>query len=132
LVKELARQEAQQVFDLGRGPLLRACLLRVQAQEHLFLLTMHHVTSDGWSNAILMQELASVYNGWVTRTPVSLPDLPVQYADFASGSASGCKERYSRRSRSTGKHAWREFQHFTCPQTIQGPHYKHFVVQSTA
>ncbi|HVR98030.1 MAG TPA: AMP-binding protein, partial [Thermoanaerobaculia bacterium] len=73
----LAREEARRPFDLGRGPLLRLALLRLGEREHVLLLTMHHIVSDGWSLGVLLREIAALYDGR------SLPDLPVQYADFA-------------------------------------------------
>jgi len=82
-VKRLATQEAQQPFDLTTGPLLRVKLLRLDEAEHVLLLTMHHIVSDGWSLGVLMRELAVLYEGFSTGKPASLPELPIQYADFA-------------------------------------------------
>jgi len=82
-VQWLATQEAQQPFDLTQGPLLRVKLLRLDEAEHVLFLTMHHIVSDGWSLGVLMRELAVLYEGFSTRKPVSLPELPIQYADFA-------------------------------------------------
>jgi amino acid adenylation domain-containing protein len=70
--RRLAREEARQPFDLARGPLLRATLLRLGEGEHRLLLAAHHIVADGASQEILLRELAGVH-----------PDLPVQYADFA-------------------------------------------------
>jgi amino acid adenylation domain-containing protein len=83
VAQRLAQQEAEQPFDLARGPLLRAQLLLLSAQEHVLLLTMHHIVSDGWSSSILVRELSSLYNGFVSGDPVSLSVLPIQYADYA-------------------------------------------------
>ncbi|HET8844236.1 MAG TPA: amino acid adenylation domain-containing protein, partial [Ktedonobacteraceae bacterium] len=83
---ELRRQvalEAQQSFDLARGPLLRACLFRIEAKEHLLLLTLHNSISDGWSRGIVMRELTTLYQFFQTGKTLDLPALPVQYADFA-------------------------------------------------
>ena len=79
----LALQEAKQPFELARGPLLRSWLLRLSAQEHVLLLIMHHIISDGWSGGILLSELGSVYTALQQRKPVDLPTLPIQYADYA-------------------------------------------------
>ncbi|HEX6861849.1 MAG TPA: condensation domain-containing protein, partial [Thermoanaerobaculia bacterium] len=73
----LGREEAERPFVLADGPLLRAGLVRLAAGEHVLLLTLHHIASDGWSEAILDRELSALYEG------ASLPELPVQYADFA-------------------------------------------------
>ncbi|WP_037583730.1 non-ribosomal peptide synthetase [Stigmatella aurantiaca] len=71
-------------FSLSQGPLLRACLLHLD--EHLFVLflSMHHIISDGWSMGVLVRELASLYQSLLHSAPSTLPDLPFQYADFAS------------------------------------------------
>ncbi|MBW4635046.1 MAG: amino acid adenylation domain-containing protein [Iphinoe sp. HA4291-MV1] len=80
---QLAAQEAQQPFDLKRGPLLRAKLLRLAEQEHTLLLTMHHIVSDGWSLGVLVRELATLYDAFANSRPTLLPQLPIQYADYA-------------------------------------------------
>ncbi|MEW5983048.1 MAG: non-ribosomal peptide synthase/polyketide synthase [Acidobacteriota bacterium] len=76
-------QEATEPFDLARGPLLRGTLLRIAPDDHLLLLTMHHIVSDAWSAAVFVRELAALYTAAVRRTPVTLPPLPIQYGDFA-------------------------------------------------
>ncbi|HKV08764.1 MAG TPA: amino acid adenylation domain-containing protein, partial [Thermoanaerobaculia bacterium] len=73
----LTTLEAARPFDLANGPLLRAGLLRLGEDEHRLLATMHHIVSDGWSMGILIRELGAAYQS------LSLPDLPVQYADWA-------------------------------------------------
>jgi amino acid adenylation domain-containing protein len=77
------REEALRPFDLERGPLVRASLLRLAEDEHLLLLTMHHIVSDGWSLGVLIHEMATLYEGFVAGQTPSLPELPIQYADFA-------------------------------------------------
>jgi amino acid adenylation domain-containing protein len=79
----LADAEADRPFDLQAGPLVRACLLRLDSQEHVFLLTLHHIVSDGWSLALLLREMESLYRAALEGGQPSLPPLPVQYADFA-------------------------------------------------
>ena|GEM_PF-1264499 len=71
--------EAQEPFDLGQGPLIRVRLLRLGANEHVLLATMHHIVSDGWSIGVLGRELPALY----TAETADLPELPVSYADFA-------------------------------------------------
>ncbi|HVB27458.1 MAG TPA: amino acid adenylation domain-containing protein, partial [Mycobacteriales bacterium] len=71
-------------FDLQRGPLLRALLLQLADDEHLVLLDVHHIVSDGWSTGVLLRELAALYAAFTTDQPASLPDLPIQYADYAA------------------------------------------------
>ncbi|OYO30320.1 hypothetical protein CD932_03610, partial [Janthinobacterium sp. PC23-8] len=80
---QLMRESAQQPFDLGRGPLLRAGLLRLEDEHHVVMLTMHHIVSDGWSMGVLIRELAALYLAFVEGRPAPLPELPVQYADYA-------------------------------------------------
>jgi amino acid adenylation domain-containing protein len=70
-------------FDLSRGPLLGAGLLRLDEQEHVLLVTMHHIVSDGWSMGVFIQELARFYEEFSGGRPAAPPELPIQYADFA-------------------------------------------------
>jgi amino acid adenylation domain-containing protein len=79
----LATEEAQRPFDLARGPLVRTSLLRLGPREHVFLLTLHHIVSDGWSMGVLSRELNALYGAFARGAPSPLPELPIQYADFA-------------------------------------------------
>ncbi|HEX8352860.1 MAG TPA: amino acid adenylation domain-containing protein, partial [Pyrinomonadaceae bacterium] len=81
--RRLARAEAERPFDLTRGPLLRARLLRLSDEEHVLLVTMHHIVSDGWSMGVFVREVAALYDSFVRGVPAGLPELPIQYADFA-------------------------------------------------
>ena len=82
-VGRLAIEEAQRPFNLARGPLLRVTLLRLGEEEHVGLLTMHHIVSDGWSTGILIREMAVLYEAFSGGRSSPLPELPIQYADFA-------------------------------------------------
>ena len=82
-VKQLSAKEAQQPFDLERGPLLGTSLLQLSEEEYVLLLTMHHIVSDGWSIGVLARELAAIYEALSAGNQPQLPELPVQYADFA-------------------------------------------------
>jgi len=75
--------EGSQPFDLTRGPLFRARLIRVAADDHVLLLTMHHIVSDGWSMSVLYRELSTLYWAFLNGEASPLADLPIQYADFA-------------------------------------------------
>lgn len=79
----LATEEARRPFSLAEGPLIRAGLIRMDEDEHIALLTMHHIVSDGWSVTVLTRELSLFYTALVKGDPAMLPDLPVQYPDFA-------------------------------------------------
>jgi aspartate racemase len=81
--ERLANEEIQRPFDLEQGPMLRATLLRLEQEEHEFILTMHHIVSDGWSKGVLLRELSALYGAFCNGASSPLPDLPVQYADFA-------------------------------------------------
>ena len=83
-VQQFLHQEAQQGFDLARGPLLRAHLLRLSPEEHILMITMHHIISDGWSVGILLKELSVLYRQAVQGKPLQLPELPIQYVDYAA------------------------------------------------
>jgi amino acid adenylation domain-containing protein len=82
-VEKLAREEAWRPFDLSKGPLIRTSLLKLDNEEHILLLTMHHIISDGWSVGILIQELAVLYEAFLSNRPSPLAELPIQYADFS-------------------------------------------------
>jgi amino acid adenylation domain-containing protein len=79
----LSAEEARHPFDLSRGPLVRTRLLRLGPVEHLLLLTMHHIISDGWSLEVLKRELGVLYEAFSAGEPSPLAELPIQYADFA-------------------------------------------------
>ncbi|MDQ3826501.1 MAG: condensation domain-containing protein, partial [Actinomycetota bacterium] len=79
----LAR-EGLQPFDLSEGPLVRPRLARMSSQEHVLVLTMHHIVTDGWSGAIILNDLGELYRAECNGVPPDLPALPVQYADFAA------------------------------------------------
>ncbi|TMG83949.1 MAG: amino acid adenylation domain-containing protein [Betaproteobacteria bacterium] len=78
-----AHEAALRPFDLERAPLLRAHLLRLGELEHWLLLTLHHIITDGWSSGVLQHELSLLYEAFRDRRPSPLPELPVQYADYA-------------------------------------------------
>ena len=81
--ERLCAEEAQRPFDLTRDLLLRARLFRLGAADHILLLTMHHIASDGWSLGLLLRELSALYGAFVEGKPSPLPELPLQYVDFA-------------------------------------------------
>ncbi|HVS80635.1 MAG TPA: amino acid adenylation domain-containing protein [Pyrinomonadaceae bacterium] len=77
------KQEAMRPFDLARGPLIRAILLRLGAREHILLVTMHHIVTDGWSVGVFHQELTALYEAFLAGKLSPLAELPIQYADYA-------------------------------------------------
>ncbi|MDQ3652504.1 MAG: amino acid adenylation domain-containing protein [Acidobacteriota bacterium] len=79
----LAAEEAFRPFDLARGPLVRATLLRLGREDHVLLLTLHHIISDGWSMGVLFRELGALYEAFSQGRPSPLRELPIQYADYA-------------------------------------------------
>jgi amino acid adenylation domain-containing protein/non-ribosomal peptide synthase protein (TIGR01720 family) len=79
----LAAEETRRSFDLAQAPLLRASVLRLADEEHILLLTLHHIVSDGWSMGVLFQELSALYDAFSNGKPSPLSELPIQYADFA-------------------------------------------------
>lgn len=78
-----ADAEAQEVFDLRKGPLMRIQLLHINAQDHVMLLTLHHIIADGWSLGVLVRELALGYEAVSRGLSHPLPELPIQYGDYA-------------------------------------------------
>ncbi|MBV9772574.1 MAG: amino acid adenylation domain-containing protein, partial [Gemmatimonadetes bacterium] len=81
--ERLAAEEALRPFDLAQGPLLRATLLRLGEEDHVLLVTMHHIVSDGWSMEVLVREVSTSYAAFRCGEEPHLPELPIQYADFA-------------------------------------------------
>lgn len=76
-------QEARTLFDLENGPLLKVMLIKLDAEEHLLMMTMHHIISDGWSMELITRELASLYNAYRVRDTSPLNELNIHYVDFA-------------------------------------------------
>jgi len=79
----VARVDARRSIALDRAPLLRALVVRLAAEDHVLLFTLHHLVADGWSMSILVRELSTFYRGLISGQPVTLPAPEVQYADFA-------------------------------------------------
>ena len=79
----LTQVEAHTPFELATGPLIRARLIRLSQTEHIALLTMHHIVSDGWSMGVLINEVAALYSAYVQDKPSPLPELGIQYPDYA-------------------------------------------------
>ncbi len=82
-VQDMAQASAQQPFDLALGPLIRILLLKLSPQEHVLVVTQHHIISDGWSLGIFYRELEQLYRAFTAGQDSPLPDLPFQFADFA-------------------------------------------------
>uniref|UniRef100_UPI0036D9FE30 amino acid adenylation domain-containing protein n=1 Tax=Photorhabdus sp. RM322S TaxID=3342825 RepID=UPI0036D9FE30 len=82
-LKLLCVQEAETPFDLARGPLIRCALIQRADEDYIFLLTQHHIVSDGWSLEILTSELGALYTAYLNEQPDPLPPLAIQYPDYA-------------------------------------------------
>jgi amino acid adenylation domain-containing protein/non-ribosomal peptide synthase protein (TIGR01720 family) len=81
--QRLATEEVRRPFDLTHGPLLRTTLLRLASEEHVLLLTLHHIIFDDWSLEVLWREFVTLYTAFWTGQPASISALPLQYVDFA-------------------------------------------------
>ncbi|WP_031282579.1 condensation domain-containing protein, partial [Photorhabdus temperata] len=84
VLERLCAEEARAPFDLERGPLIRASLIRLADDEYRFLLTQHHIISDGWSVDVLIRELSAFYTAFLAGQPAPLPPLTIQYPDYAA------------------------------------------------
>jgi hypothetical protein len=82
-LQRLVAEEASTSFDLQNGPLIRGRLIRLGEEEHALLITMHHIVSDGWSMGVLRSELSSLYETFLRGEADPLPEMKVQYADYA-------------------------------------------------
>lgn len=80
----LLREESRRPFDLSVTPLLRVTVFRLAPRDHLVLLVLHHIATDGWSNGVLIEELSALYRALLAGGPATLPALPVQYRDYAA------------------------------------------------
>jgi amino acid adenylation domain-containing protein len=78
-----SREDVQRPFDIAGGPHFRVKLLQLGPASHVLLLTLHHIIADGWSTGIFLRELTALYGAYVRREPLALPELEIQYADFA-------------------------------------------------
>ena len=81
--EQFVRREAHKPFDLKRGPLFRATLLRLSDLEHVLCLVIHHIVTDGWSLGIIFHDLEAYYTAETMQTDVALPELPIRFTDFA-------------------------------------------------
>jgi hypothetical protein len=84
LVQQLATEEGRVPFKITRTPLLRTLLFKISKSEHLFLLVIHHIVSDGWSLGIFIKEMAASYEAMIEGRANKVEDLPIQYADYAA------------------------------------------------
>ena len=82
--QSLLHKEAATPFDLAHGPLIRTTLVKLSDQQHIFLVVMHHITSDGWSLVLFFKELSAIYEALSRGEQNPLPNLEVQYADYAA------------------------------------------------
>jgi hypothetical protein len=82
-IRRIAFEDKRRPFVLSKGPLLRVSLLQLSDQEHILLLTQHHIIKDAWSTQILFRELFHLYQADIAGQPSSLSDLPIKYSDFA-------------------------------------------------
>ena len=82
-LQSLLKEEAERPFDLSRGPLIRARLWHLAPHDHVLALNLHHIVSDGWSMGVLFRELSALYQAYRSGEPSPLPELPIQYADYA-------------------------------------------------
>ncbi|AUG03266.1 non-ribosomal peptide synthetase [Pseudomonas sp. 09C 129] len=84
LIEQVIETQVRQAFDLRQGPLLRATLVRLAADEHVLVLVQHHIVSDGWSMQLMVEELIQLYGAHAQGQPAQLPALALQYADYAA------------------------------------------------
>ncbi|HEK1011513.1 TPA: non-ribosomal peptide synthetase, partial [Pseudomonas putida] len=82
-IRAFVERQTAQPFDLDNGPLLRVRLLALAEQDHVLALTQHHIVSDGWSMQVMVRELVELYGHYSQGTALQLPELPIQYADYA-------------------------------------------------
>lgn len=82
-LKKAINEEARRAFDLEKGPLFRFCLFSLEENKYVFCMTIHHIISDAWSNVIFFKEFLELYKAYVKGENITLPELKIQYADYA-------------------------------------------------
>ncbi len=90
-VRSVAKNEALRPFDLALGPLFRAALIRVAEDDHVLVLAMHHIVSDGWSMGVLYRELGALYGAFFRSRPSPLAEVAIHYADYAAWQLEGLR-----------------------------------------
>ena len=113
-LRRLLDDQARQLFDLMRGPVVRACLVRLQSSEHVLALTLHHIVSDAWSMEVMARELGLLYDAFAQGKESPLPKLLSSTRIMRCGSANGCKGKSSSGSWATGNRGWRERRCWSC------------------
>ena len=91
-VRDIADAEARTVFNLSTGPLWRVRVLALAGEENVILLAMHHIVSDGWSMSVFLQEVAAIYGAFVKGRSSPLPELDIQYGDYAAWQRANLQE----------------------------------------
>ena len=81
--RRLVQEQASTPFDLARDPMTRNLLVKMGDEDHILVMLTHHIASDGWSTGILLRELTALYEAALLGKPAELPELPIQYADYA-------------------------------------------------
>jgi len=81
--RAVAGEEVNRAFDLEHGPIFRASLVKLSEQDHVLIVSTHHIATDGWSQGVLRHELSVLYEAYLSGAPSPLPPLPLQYADYA-------------------------------------------------
>ena len=81
--QRIVQEQASKPFDLAKDPITRNVLLKMSGEDHVLIMLTHHIASDGWSSGILMRELTALYEAALLGKPAELPELPIQYADYA-------------------------------------------------
>jgi amino acid adenylation domain-containing protein/non-ribosomal peptide synthase protein (TIGR01720 family) len=97
-LRDMIRDCTRRPFDLQKGPLLRALLVRFSPEDHLWVLAVHHIVSDAWSMDVIVRETTAFYRALVRREPVELPTLSIQYADYATHQAEQQRGEMAERS----------------------------------
>ncbi len=112
--------EAGASFDLEHGPLIRGRLIRLAEDEHALLITMHHIVSDGWSMGVLVNELSALYGAFLRGQDDPLPQLEIQYADYAVWQRQWIEGEILQQQAEYWKTRWPERRHcWSCPQIIR-------------
>ncbi len=124
--RRLIEEEFKRPFNLAKDALLRTTLLHLSDTEHIFLITMHHIISDSWSENVFIKEISTLYTAFAQGQPSPLPELPIQYADFAEWQRSWLQGEVREKLLTYWKHQLNGLQPLELPTNRPRPTYPTF------
>jgi amino acid adenylation domain-containing protein len=126
VTRVLQQEEAAREFDLATGPLLRVKLLLIGADDYVLLMTIHHIVSDGWSQGVLLREIKALQSSFAKGSPSTLPELAIQYSDYAQWQHSWVESETYREHLAYWRMQLRDMEELRIPTDRPRPHLQTF------